>query len=103
MGGGRLARDDGDMAREHGSNDERALRGDASEGCWGSVGYAGRPFAPAQGTYQVLAAGLRWTSRADSGDAPEGRSLANLHPLVAAALFESGFAFEAGPLSTWSN
>ena len=32
-----------------------------------------------------------------------GAQLANLIPLVMAALYDIGFAWEAGPLTSWSN
>lgn len=75
---------------------------------WGSVGYTGRAVAPAASTYEgVDPAALNYTHRADSGAHPTPRSgraaLANLVPLMLAAQWESGFAREAGPLSTWSN
>lgn len=72
---------------------------------WGRVGYTGQPFAPASGTYQgVDVIALAYTSVADSGQHPRsGRELANLFPLIAASLYEAGFAREFGPLSTWSN
>ena len=74
---------------------------------WGKVGYTGEAHAPAQGTYPgVDAIGLRYTTEQDSGDYPKpgpGAALANLTPLIMAALNEVGFAWEAGPLTTWSN
>lgn len=72
---------------------------------WGRLGYVGEPFAPARETYPGIdPADLAYTTVADSGQHPRsGRGLANLYPLVAAALFEVGFAWEAGPLSTWRN
>jgi hypothetical protein len=75
---------------------------------WGAVGYTGRAFAPAASTYEGIdPASLNYTHRADSGEHPTVRSprgaLANLVPLMLAAQWESGFAREAGPLSTWSN
>jgi hypothetical protein len=74
---------------------------------WGSVGYSGRAHAPAQGTYPGIdAIGLRYTTVNDSGRYPQpgpGSDLANLTPLVMAALYEVGFAWEAGPLTSWSN
>lgn len=69
------------------------------------IGYVGRAHAPASGTYQgIEAAGLGYLSVADSG-IPESSPVAlrALAPLIAAALYEIGFAWEAGPLSTWSN
>lgn len=75
---------------------------------WGAVGYAGRAFAPAASTYPgVDFQSLNYTHVADSGPYPlptSGRAaLANLVPLVHGMQWEAGFAFEAGPLSTWSN
>lgn len=72
---------------------------------WGWVGYAGEPFAPVDGTYAgVDPLSLAYTTVQDTGDHPRsGPALANLFPLIAAALYEAGFAREAGPLSTWSN
>ncbi|MEX2556151.1 MAG: hypothetical protein WEB06_11010 [Actinomycetota bacterium] len=75
-----------------------------AKAAWGRVGYAGEAFAPARGTYLIGdAMELGYTTVQDSGRHPRrGPELANLDPLVAAALYE-GFAAEAGPLSTWSN
>ena len=72
---------------------------------WGRVGYNGTAFAPALSTYAgVDAERLAYTSVADSGQHPKrGRGLANLYPLIAAALYEAAFAAELGPLSSWSN
>lgn len=72
---------------------------------WGWVGYAGEPFAPIEGTYAgVDPLSLAYTTVEDSGAHPRtGVELANLFPLIAAALYEAGFAAEAGPLTTWSN
>lgn len=72
---------------------------------WGRVGYAGTAFAPAPGTYDgIVARDLAWTTVSDSGAHPRsGPALANLYALVAAALYDVGFAREAGPLTTWSN
>jgi hypothetical protein len=74
---------------------------------WGKVGYSGDAHAPAQGTYPGIdALQLNYTTVADSGDYPrpgEGSPVANLTPLIMAALYEVGFAWEAGPLTTWSN
>ena len=80
-----------------------ALLGDRAR--WGKVGYAGRGFAPAPGTYRGLdATRARLTTIADSGRAPQDRTqFANLYPLAAAALYEVAFAREAGPLATWRN
>jgi hypothetical protein len=45
-----------------------------------------------------------FTSVSDSGRATSVRpALANLYPLIAAALYEAAFALELGPLSTWAN
>jgi hypothetical protein len=76
-----------------------------SRALWGWVGYAGEAFAPADGTYAGIdALALAYTTLADSGTHPRsGGALANLYPLVAAALYEAGFAWEAGPLSSWNN
>ena len=74
---------------------------------WGSVGYTGNAHAPAEGTYPGIdAVALRYTTVQDSGSHPmpgAGAELANLVPLMMAALYEVGFAWEAGPLTTWSN
>ncbi len=74
---------------------------------WGRVGYNGEAHAPVEGTYQGIdAVNLRYTTRNDSGDFPmpgKDAPLANLVPLVMAALYEVGFAWEAGPLTSWSN
>lgn len=74
---------------------------------WGGVGYAGDAHAPAEGTYPGIdATSLRYTTVQDSGDYPmpgRGAPLANLVPLIMAALYDAGFAWEAGPLTTWSN
>jgi hypothetical protein len=73
-----------------------------------SVRYSGDAFAPARGTY--LTADMKtfnFTTQADSGYSPSPiervADLGSLAPLVLAALWESSFAFEAGPLSTWNN
>lgn len=72
---------------------------------WGQVGYSGEPFAPADGTYAGIdPLKLLYTTHEDSGFHPRsGAELKNLYPLIAAALYEIGFAWEAGPLDTWSN
>lgn len=75
---------------------------------WGKVGYSGDALIPAQGTYPGIdALALRYTTVEDSGAYPaanaEGAPLANLTPLVMMTLFEVGFAWEAGPLTSWSN
>jgi hypothetical protein len=72
------------------------------------IRYVGDVFAPAAATYPgVGPAGLELTTVADGG-APESEIdrltlYGAVAPLVLAALWESGFALEAGPLSTWSN
>ena len=84
---------------------KRNLLGDRA--VWGSVGYSGDAHAPAEGTYAGIdAVRVAYTTIADSGPHPlpgHGAPLANLAPLIIAALYDAGFAFEAGPLSTWSN
>ena len=72
---------------------------------WGRVGYAGEAFAPAVGTYRGIGgARARLTTVQDSGRAGSAKApLANLYPLIAAALYETAFADEAGPLATWRN
>ena len=72
---------------------------------WGRVGYAGEAFAPAVGTYRgVGGARARLTTVQDSGRSGSAKApLANLYPLIAAALYETAFAYEAGPLATWRN
>jgi len=74
---------------------------------WGKVGYTGLAHVPAEGTYPGIDAnGLAWTTVNDSGDYPmpgPGAPLANLIPLMIASLNDVGFAWEAGPLTTWSN
>ena len=73
-----------------------------------AVSYSGDAFAPAGRTY--LTADVKrfnFTTREDSGYCPSAvervADLGSLGPLVLAALWESSFAFEAGPLSTWNN
>ena len=85
-----------------------AMRGEAvlgSRGRWGAVGYAGRAFAPARGTYRAIdATRAHMTTVQDSGRVGTVReTMANLYPLLAAALYEAAFAGEFGPLSTWAN
>lgn len=82
-----------------------AVTGIGQRAAWGRVGYTGEAFAPAGGTYAGIdAKTLAWTTVADSGShARGGVELANLYPLLAAALYEVGFAREFGPLTTWSN
>ncbi|HJT38309.1 MAG TPA: hypothetical protein VJ818_07780 [Actinomycetota bacterium] len=93
-------------SRRHETNqirlhDARVL---GTKAVWGSVGYSGEAFAPAPETYKLIdVVELRYTTVQDSGVMPSGRALANLYPLIAAALYEVGFALEAGPLTTWSN
>jgi hypothetical protein len=72
------------------------------------VRYTGKAFAPARGSYRIGdTASLNLSTRHDSGYAPSpiGRisDLGPIAPLALAALWEVAFAFEAGPLSTWSN
>jgi hypothetical protein len=76
-----------------------------AKAAWGAVGYTGEAFAPARRTYAgVDGVRLNYTTVADSGRFAEGGSaIANLYPLLAAALYEAGFAREAGPLTTWSS
>lgn len=70
----------------------------------GPVGYAGAAFTPATGTYPGIdVVRLALTTVADSGAHPRSTALENLQPLIAAALYETGFCWEAGPLSTWGN
>ena len=72
------------------------------------VRYTGKAFAPATGSY-LLGDGtsLILSTQHDSGYAPApiGRisDLGPVAPLALAALWEAAFAYEAGPLSTWSN
>jgi hypothetical protein len=72
------------------------------------VVYAGDAFAPAARTYRIASMKtFNLTTLADSGYAPAPiervADLGTLAPLALAALWEASFAFEAGPLSTWSN
>lgn len=72
------------------------------------VTYTGKPFAPANGSYLLGdIAAINLSTREDSGygPSPVGRiaDLGPIAPLALAALWEAAFAFEAGPLSTWSN
>ena len=87
------------------SNASRAFSPLGSRARWGRVGYEGVGFAPAVGTYPAITGTRpRITTVQDSGRAGEARAgMANLYPLLAAALYETGFALEAGPLSTWRN
>jgi hypothetical protein len=73
-----------------------------------TVWYEGDAFAPPASAY--VAADMRtfpFSTLADSGYAPTAiarvAELGALAPLAIAALWESAFAYEAGPLSTWSN
>lgn len=74
---------------------------------WGRVAYTGAVFAPSERTYEgINVRNMNYTTRADSGNFPGSSShseLGNLIPLVLSAMWESAFAREAGPLSTWSN
>jgi hypothetical protein len=71
---------------------------------WGRVGYAGRAFAPDRRTYRWMnATRVRLTTVSDSGRFSDRRSLANLYPLAAAALYEIAFSHEFGYLATWRN
>jgi hypothetical protein len=78
-----------------------------SKAFWGRVGYTGDAHAPVEGTYPGIdAVSLLYTSVQDSGSHPmpgDGAQLANLVPLMMAALYDVGFAWEAGPLTSWSN
>lgn len=72
------------------------------------IGYRGEPFAPPTCAYPAVSArALNLTTVADSGYAPSATErladLGSLGPLALAALWEAGFALEAGPLSTWDN
>jgi len=71
----------------------------------GKVGYSGAAYAPVQGTYLGIdGASLNYATVEDTGiDLTPDADIANLHPLMAGALYEIGFAWEAGALSTWSN
>ena len=73
-----------------------------------TISYQGEPFAPAAKTYRVASSrSLNLTTIADSGYGPSATDrlaeLGALGPLALAAMWEVAFAFEAGPLSTWSN
>ena len=72
------------------------------------VRYTGKTFTPATGSYLLGdSAAPTLSTRHDSGYAsgPIRRvsDLGSLAPLALAALWEAAFAYEAGPLSTWSN
>jgi hypothetical protein len=74
--------------------------------CKSRVEYIGSAFAPTDGTYEGIdAVALHWATRDDTGITINRRSgvARVLQPLIATALFEVGFAGEAGPLSSWSN
>ena len=66
------------------------------------IGYQGEGFAPAPGTYLGINP-FGFFSLEDTGITEPTPALRALAPLIAAALYETGFAWEAGPLSTWSN
>jgi hypothetical protein len=67
------------------------------------LSFEGNPFAPTPGTNTGIdPLGSSYWSAADSGEM-DLRAIRGLFPLIAAALYEVGFAWEAGPLSTWSN
>ena len=73
-----------------------------------AVSYRGEPFAPAGGTYRAVSTrSLNLTTVVDSGYGPSAidriAALGSLGPLALSAIWEAGFAFEAGPLSTWNN
>lgn len=83
------------------AREERGIRlaaGDETVAC------SGEAFAPALGTYDYDPLAVSWTTLEDSG-LPEfrGGTADGVARLVAAAVYELGFAREAGPLSTWSN
>ena len=72
------------------------------------VSYCGDAFAPCSNTYLLAdVKTFNLTTRADSGYAPSPitrvADLGSVAPLALAALWEAAFAYEAGPLSTWSN
>lgn len=62
-------------------------------------------FVPADGTYRgVDRARAYITTVQDSGRAHALRAaMAELSPFIVAALYETAFCWEAGPLSTWRN
>lgn len=72
---------------------------------WGHVGYEGAPYSPPEEAYPgVDTKSPRYTTVEDTGSHPRrGPGLANLQPLIAAALWDAAFALEYGPLSTWNN
>ncbi len=72
------------------------------------VRYVGKSFTPATDSYRLGdTRSLNLSTQHDSGYAPTpvGRinDLGVIAPLALAALWEAAFAYEAGPLSTWSN
>lgn len=72
------------------------------------VFYRGEPFAPPACAYALASTkSLPLTTLDDSGYGPPPTELlarlGSVAPLALAALWEAGFALEAGPLSTWSN
>lgn len=74
----------------------------------GVVVCRGAAFAPSDATYPgVSVRRLYMTTVADPASASSaGERLTDLGPvgaLALAALWEAGFALEAGPLSTWAN
>jgi hypothetical protein len=71
----------------------------------GKVGYAGPFHIPAPETYAGIdVLRLNFATVEDTGiDLTADAPIANLHLLMAAALWDLAFAREAGPLSTWSN
>lgn len=66
------------------------------------VGYHGEAHAPVPGTYIGINP-FGFFALEDSGLPTAAPELRRLAPLIAAALYETGFAWEAGPLTTWSN
>jgi hypothetical protein len=79
----------------------RPFRREQNQPVGSSVEYRGRCFAPAPNTYSSVDVKLNPWSLSDSG--PAGRDARAFLPLIAAALYEAAFAYEAGPLSTWAN
>ena len=72
------------------------------------VRYSGGAFAPATGTYRgVDTPAMNFSTTEDSGCAQRAvdriSALGAAAPLALAAMWEAGFALEAGPLSTWRN
>jgi hypothetical protein len=70
--------------------------------------YTGTAFAPPAGAYLIgESISLNLSTQHDSGYAPAPveriAALGPIAPLALAALWEVAFAYEAGPLSTWSN